>query len=198
MPPTAMADKPVCMVVAGPNGAGKTTFAMRYLPEVAGCRNFVNADMIASGLAPLSPQSGRMAAGRLLLAEIRRFAGRRESFAFETTLAGRGYANLVRRLRADGWRIVMYYLWLPDAQWSQQRVAERVESGGHHIPADAIRRRYPRSIRNLLQCYAPLCDSIVCLDNTVPGRYDTIFEQDGAGRKVHNERLYTRIMEAMR
>ena len=47
--------QPVCWIVAGPNGAGKTTFALDYLPRVAGCRTFVNADLIASGLAPLAP-----------------------------------------------------------------------------------------------------------------------------------------------
>ncbi len=47
---------PVCTIVAGPNGAGKTTFALEYLKEVAHCRRFVNADLIASGLSPLLPE----------------------------------------------------------------------------------------------------------------------------------------------
>jgi predicted ABC-type ATPase len=41
--------QPTCYVIAGPNGAGKTTFALRYLPEMTGCRNFINADLIADG-----------------------------------------------------------------------------------------------------------------------------------------------------
>lgn len=49
------APQPVCWIVAGPNGAGKTTFALDYLPRVVGCRTFVNADLIAAGLAPLAP-----------------------------------------------------------------------------------------------------------------------------------------------
>ena len=43
-------DKPVCTIIAGPNGAGKTTFAMKYLPIVANCKHFINADLIAAGL----------------------------------------------------------------------------------------------------------------------------------------------------
>jgi hypothetical protein len=35
---------PTCWIIAGPNGAGKTTFALQYLPQVANCRNFINAD----------------------------------------------------------------------------------------------------------------------------------------------------------
>jgi len=40
-------------IIAGPNGAGKSTFALEYLSVLAGCRNFVNADLIAAGLSPL-------------------------------------------------------------------------------------------------------------------------------------------------
>jgi len=54
---------PVCTIIAGPNGAGKTTFALTYLPETAHCRNFVNADLIAAGLSPLSPERERVAHG---------------------------------------------------------------------------------------------------------------------------------------
>lgn len=42
---------PTCTIIGGPNGAGKTTFAMSYLPVAGGCRNFINADLIASGLS---------------------------------------------------------------------------------------------------------------------------------------------------
>ncbi len=59
---------PVCWIIAGPNGAGKSTFALEYLPTLAGCRNFVNADLIAAGLSPLAPERELLAASRLFLA----------------------------------------------------------------------------------------------------------------------------------
>jgi predicted ABC-type ATPase len=43
------------IIIAGPNGAGKTTFAKQFLPNEGDCRQFVNADLIAAGLAPFSP-----------------------------------------------------------------------------------------------------------------------------------------------
>jgi len=52
---------PTCWIIAGPNGAGKTTFALKYLPKVAGCTNFINADLIAAGLSPLAPEREMMA-----------------------------------------------------------------------------------------------------------------------------------------
>ncbi len=74
---------PTCWIIAGPNGAGKTTFAMEYLPRVAGCTNFVNADLIASGLSPLAPERELVAASRIFLGEIKEHIVQGESFAFE-------------------------------------------------------------------------------------------------------------------
>ena len=94
--------RPICWIVAGPNGAGKTTFALEYLPLIANCRAFVNADLIAAGLAPLAPERRKVAAGRIFLREIARHMSARQNFGFETTLSGRGHLKLVKRLKADG------------------------------------------------------------------------------------------------
>ncbi|MCH9698155.1 MAG: hypothetical protein K0U68_08640 [Gammaproteobacteria bacterium] len=153
-----MADLPTCYVIAGPNGAGKTTFALHYLPKVVHCKNFVNADLIAAGLSPLSPEREKMSAARLLLKEIKTSVKQRESFAFETTLSGKSYLRLIHQLRNDHWIIELFYLWLPSIESSIARVKERVDHGGHHIPAEDIKRRFPRSMDNLINRYAPLCD----------------------------------------
>ena len=77
------------IIIAGPNGAGETTFARQFLPREADCPTFINADLIAAGLSPFRPQAAAIRAGRLLLAEISGYVARGESFAFESTLAGR-------------------------------------------------------------------------------------------------------------
>lgn len=84
------------IIFAGPNGAGKTTFARSFLPAEARLSRFINADLIAAGLAPFAPETAAIKAARLMLEEIAQCAKRGESFAFETTLSGRGY---VRRIR---------------------------------------------------------------------------------------------------
>ena len=145
---------PVCRIIAGPNGAGKTTFALKYLPEVAPGSAFVNADLIAAGLSPLAPEQQQLAASRLFLQQIERHVAERRDFAFETTLSGRSYLRLVRRLRATGWRVELLYLALPSVELSRERVAERVAHGGHAIAPADIERRFPRSLRNLLDLYA--------------------------------------------
>jgi predicted ABC-type ATPase len=77
---------PTCWIIAGPNGAGKTTFALEYLPQVAHCSRFVNADLIAAGLSPLAPERELLAASRLFLKEIEASIQMREDFAFKKLL----------------------------------------------------------------------------------------------------------------
>ena len=92
------------IIVAGPNGAGKTTFAREFLPREADCPIFINADLIAAGLSPFRPEAAAVRAGRLLLTEIAAKVERRESFAFETTLSGRGVPeNAIRRRFKSGY-----------------------------------------------------------------------------------------------
>jgi len=123
--------QPTCWIIAGPNGAGKTTFALNYLPQVAKCQNFINADLIAAGLSPLAPESRLLAASRLFLVEIRARLQARADFAFETTLSGRSYLKLISQMKSEGWRIELIYLALPSVAMSRFRVAERVAHGGH-------------------------------------------------------------------
>src|SRR5437016_4014969 len=131
-------------VIAGPNGAGKTTFARTFLPQYAACQHFVNADEIARKLAPHDPLSVSMAAGRKMLEELYELAAQRLDFAFETTLAGRGHVALLEQLRASSYTIILFFLWLPTVEMSLNRVAERVQQGGHFVPDDDVRRRYQR------------------------------------------------------
>lgn len=55
------------IIIAGSNGVGKTTFAKEFLPNEASCPAFVNADLIAAGLSPFSPESASIHAGKLML-----------------------------------------------------------------------------------------------------------------------------------
>ena len=163
-----LAQAPICRIIAGPNGAGKTTFALTYLRQLPEAQAFVNADLIAAGLSPLAPQQQLVAASRLMLKEIDSHIRAQRSFAFETTLSGRGYLQLISRLRTDGWRVELVYLALPSVELSILRVAERVAHGGHNVPLPALRRRFPRSLRLLLEAYAPAVDHALCNLNAGP------------------------------
>ena len=154
------------IIIAGPNGAGKTTFAREFLPNEAHCPTFVNADLFAAGLAPFAPETAALQAGRLMLQEIERHFAARDSFAFETTLSGRGYLKSIRRWQAAGYRVKLIFLRLDTADTAIRRVAQRVKQGGHYIPDDIIRRRFSSGLDHFERLYAPLVDAWTMYDNT--------------------------------
>ncbi len=157
---------PSVYIIAGPNGAGKTTFASEFLPHYADCKNFINADLIAQGVSPFSPEAVAFRAGRLMLEEVALYAKRGESFGFETTLSGRSYLSLIRNLKKRGYKVHFFFLWVPSVRLALARVRARVLEGGHDVPEIVIRRRFDRSIRNFLLHYRPLGDSWTLFDNS--------------------------------
>jgi len=190
-------ERPTCYVIGGPNGAGKTTFAMRYLPRIVSCRNFVNADMIAQGLSPLDMSSVEAEAGRIFLRRINELVEGRVDFAFESTLSGRAYARLFRRLRKAGFGIVLFYLWIPGVDFSAERVASRVENGGHGIPPDAISRRYIKSLRNLFNLYMPLANRTLIFDNSAE-KAKLVADLQPSDARVLDEALFATIRTQIR
>jgi predicted ABC-type ATPase len=185
---------PTCWIIAGPNGAGKTTFALQYLPQVANCRIFVNADAIAAGLSPLAPETALLAASRIFLREIENHIQNRQSFAFETTLSGRSYLKLIDRLQVDGWQVELIYLALPNVAMSKMRVAERVIHGGHNIPQQDIERRFPRSLQNLLTEFSLVVDSTRCYMNSSETP-ELIFVQQRDNRTIINPTLFNQLTQ---
>lgn len=157
--------KPNLYIVAGPNGAGKTTFATDFLPNYAHCAHFINADMIAQGVAPFSPESAAIRAGRIMLDEIKRLAKQRVDFGIETTLSGKIHLRLIRQLQATGYAAHLFFLWIPNEELAISRIRTRVARGGHNIPASVVHRRFSRSLVNFFQCYCDVVDSWTFIDN---------------------------------
>ena len=153
-------------IVAGPNGAGKTTFAREFLPNYVECMEFVNADLIASGLSPFLPERVAISAGRLMLKRIYFLAERGIDFAFETTLSGKGYVGLLKDLKSLGYRIHLYFLWINNVDIALGRVADRVRRGGHNVPEEIVRRRFSRGLTNLFSLYRPFLDLWAIFDNS--------------------------------
>ncbi len=162
---TTAAGRKRIVIIAGPNGAGKTTFAQTFLPVEAGILRFINADLIAAGIAPFAPDTVALRAGRLMLEELDRCAAAGESFAFETTLSGRNYLRRIAEWRRQGYRVSLFFLWLPDAETAIARVAERVRQGGHDIPEPTIRRRFAAGWDNFQKYYKGAVDEWTVYDN---------------------------------
>lgn len=185
---------PSIFVIAGPNGAGKSTAAPTLLREEFKVPIYVNADTIAAGLSAFDPESAAFQAGRIMLAQLSHLRQSGKSFAFETTLATRGYAPWLQQSQKEGYQVFLLFLALHSPEIAVQRVALRVGSGGHNIPEDTIRRRYQRGLRNFFQLYRPICDEWIFADNA--GDFPRILAEGGRSLPtLTNSKLYLKFEE---
>ena len=184
-------------IIAGPNGSGKTTFATMFLPDYAKCPNFVNADLIAQGLAPFEPRSAAIKAGKLVLQQIHEFAEREVDFAFETTLSGKSYVKLLNGLKAKGYELHLFFLWIPSPELAMERIKDRVREGGHNVPAEDVRRRFVRGINNFFKLYESLFDSWTLFDNS-KAKPILIAKRKNGRRELNSEELFKMIQNSAR
>ena len=154
------------VIIGGPNGAGKTTAAQLLVPKALNIGAFVNADEIARGLSPFDPERMAVAAGRLMISRMRDLIRDEESFAFETTCSGRSHLSLLRECKAACWRVTLLFLWLPSPQLALDRVARRVQTGGHFVAPAIIIRRYWAGLANMRELYLPMADLAAIYDNS--------------------------------
>jgi len=149
---------PHCAILAGPNGAGKSTAAPHLVHSVLGIAEFVNADVIARGLAGNGTGAVAVRAGRLMLGRLHDLAAQRADFAFETNLASRSWAPFIRTLQKDGYVVSLSFFALPTPEAALARVASRVLQGGHDVEEQVVRRRFESGRRLFFELYRELVD----------------------------------------
>lgn len=182
-------------MVAGPNGAGKTTTALSFIKNEM-IDEFINADEIARGLAPLHPESMSLTASKLMLKRFKDLLDQNKSFAFETTGSASNYIKHLKDAQAKHYKVHLLFLWLSGPDLATQRVANRVKQGGHNIPEDTIRRRYVAGLKNLIKHYLPLCDSAIILDNSIAESSNVIASKDLIkGLKIEQPHIWKEIEE---
>ena len=172
-----MSKLPKLYIISGCNGAGKTTASFTILPEILGCKEFINADEIAKGLSPFQPESVAMQAGRIMLARMDELLQKGETFAFETTLATKSYKQKIEWAQANGYEVTLLFFWLDSPNIAKKRVAQRVAEGGHNIPLETIERRYYNGIANLFAIYIDMVDICYIFDNS-EGRKELIAQKE--------------------
>ena len=136
--------RPVIVAIAGPNGAGKTTFYHAHI-KYAGLR-YVEADVLAHEL-----NEDAYAAAKLADALRRELVKQRESFAFETVFSDPVGDKLkfLQEAARSGYTVLLCFIGLAGPELSEERVAMRVSQGGHDVPTEKLRSRYPRTMANL-------------------------------------------------
>ena len=162
------------LMIAGPNGSGKTTMAYELMSAHSTIYDFINADEIAKGLAPLHPEGMALTASKLMVKRLKELLMSNKSFAFETTGAGVNYIKHLKQAKSQNYMIHLTFLWLASPEDAVKRVSQRVKQGGHSIPEEIIVRRYFAGIKNLFRHYIPLIDAAFILDNSQEKNSDSM------------------------
>jgi predicted ABC-type ATPase len=149
--------------------AGKSTFFKDYLQPLG--LPFINADEIARVLRAASLPAetedlDRLAFEKAEELRLSMLAGRL-SFCIETVFSDTQGAKLefLRQARASGYAVFLVFIGLSDPELLIARVMQRVEGGGHDIPDDKVRGRYPRPLANLRDAI-PIVDEAFLFDNS--------------------------------
>ena len=179
-------------IISGPNGSGKTTASYSILPELLDCSEFVNSDEFAKHLSPFAPEGAYITASRLMLKKVRYLFERREDFCIETTLATRSLLKMVRWAQQQGYYVTVLYFWLSSPELAIERVASRVQAGGHDIPEETVRRRYRVGLNYLFRDYIRECDKWILADNSNPP-FEIIAEGTKKGLIIRDMQRYETI-----
>ncbi|SKU62064.1 AAA family ATPase [Mycobacteroides abscessus] len=152
-------------LIVGPNGSGKTTFVAKFLAPLLHESVFVNADEIAKRLWPdEDPAPRAYEAARIAEQTRQALISQGRPFIAETVFSHPSKLDLIRSAQAADYTVRLLVLLVPE-ELTVQRVAARVEAGGHTVPIEKIRARYQR-LWPLIADAITLADSTVVFDNS--------------------------------
>jgi predicted ABC-type ATPase len=155
-------------VVAGANGCGKTTLT-RWARDEFQESSVLDPDAIARSQQATGVHTGSaIDAGREALRMAGSLLASNQSFTVETTLSGHTYIRMMREAKRRGYLVVLIYIGTSHIAINMQRIRHRVAKGGHDVPEEDQRRRYPRSLANATIALA-IADEAIILDNSADG-----------------------------
>lgn len=163
--------RPVLFVLAGVHGAGKSSIG-GHLLEREGLSWF-NPDAFARELVTATGCGQEEANSHAWQESMRRLdeaVSRGLNHAFETTLGGRTATAKI----LDGTKthdVLIWFCGLSSPELHIARVRARVAAGGHSIPEERIRARYPLAQLNLIRLM-PHAASIEVYDNSTEAAPD--------------------------
>jgi len=143
--------RPVLYVLAGVNGAGKSSIG-GHLLERDGLTWF-NPDTFARELKAATgcgPQTANAQAWQEGMRRLDAAIARGLNHALETTLGGKTVtAKILEATKTHD--VLIWFCGLSSPEQHIARVNARVASGGHPIPEEKIRQRYPLAQLNLIK-----------------------------------------------
>lgn len=156
-------NNPLLVIIAGPNGSGKSTFqksqeSLKHIP-------FVNADNIAKSLFKDIGKEESQKAQNIAQKQIENFIKEKQSFCFETVFSHPSKIDLIKRAKENGYTVELVIISTENPNINIIRVKNRFKKGGHDVPTDKIKERYPRTLKNLSEAVL-FVDSFEIIDSS--------------------------------
>lgn len=185
-----MSKKPELIVIAGPNGSGKTSVTEQLLLHTwsENCL-YLNPDNIAQNEFGdwNSPEASLNAARKA--GQLREIClVQRSSLAFETVFSAPDKVDYLRRAKAVGFFIRLFFICTDRPEINIVRIANRVHEGGHSVPTDKIISRYAKSIAQCASAIS-LVDCAYIYDNSVEDVSPALLfrTENGSLKKVYRD-----------
>lgn len=185
----AAGEKPVAIVLAGHNGSGKSTLWYDRLADELQIP-LVNADRLTlSLLPPVGPDKKLKAWASRLRDEDERWQKLSQDgvqlfmglamehgmpFAFETVFSYlkaqpdgsiKSKIDVIHSLQAHGYYLILIFVGLASADLSILRVSTRKSQGGHDVPENKLRSRFPRT-QQAIRMASEVADLTLMFDNS--------------------------------
>ncbi len=172
--------KPTLTLIAGANGSGKTTLTsdVHFFHEIP----LLDPDAIGKMLQSAMPSGFPVASARRVLKSSKEHIAKSESFAVETTLAGKHYLQMMADARIRGFEVVLAYIGTENVEINLARIRNRVLGGGHNVPEEDVRRRYKRSFENLPSAIQR-ADHTILFDNSTEEGYRLVAVLGSSGNQ---------------
>lgn len=146
---------PSVRLIAGPNGSGKTTLTeLLRVEHSIPLGQYLNPDDIAKHIKRSGSFQGSEYDAEKLAQNIA--VGLRDdwlrdelSLTYESVMSHESHIEFVKRAVEKNYKAYLYYVCISDTELNKERVAQRVQEGGHDVPEDKIESRHKRSLANL-------------------------------------------------
>jgi len=174
-------------VLAGANGAGKTTFYTTQLKPLG--LPFINADHIAKELYPAAPETHSYDAAKIAAHMRSKLLDKGESFCFETVFSHPSKIDFIAQAKANGYEVVLVFIHLDSLELNLARISQRIEEGGHSVPADKVEQRIPRTLEHV-KTVLPLCDyAYILLNQSIDKPFEKMATLSQNRLVLNNEEL---------
>lgn len=159
---------PLLIVIAGPNGSGKTTITSEVIEsDWMEDAIYINPDNVAlEKFGDWNSTEAVIESARFCEKWREKCLRERRSLIFETVMSAPDKLDFIRRAKAAGYFIRVFFISTDNPAINASRIARRVMKGGHDVPISKVISRYAKSIINCTSI-AKEVDRLYVYDNSI-------------------------------